>query len=241
MKLHKFMAHAGVASRRKSEELIEKGKVTVNGTKAHIGQVIDPAHDSVTVEGKAISQADEVLRYFLVNKPLGLISTTSDELGRETVLSLIPRISERLYPVGRLDKDSTGLLLLTNDGDLANTLTHPRYQIKKTYHVVVEGKPSFSAIAHLERGVRLSEGYTQPAIIELLDSDVNTTTLEITIHEGKNHQVRRMMDRVGYPVVKLERIILGPFTLDQLEDKKYKELSSAEIANMMQAVTSPTL
>lgn len=238
MKLQKFMAHAGVASRRKSEEMIEKGRVQVNGTRAHIGQVVEPGKDTIEVDGKVLSNADEPLRYFLVDKPVGIVSTTSDELGRETVLSLIPRISERLYPVGRLDKDSSGLMLLTNDGDLANKMTHPKYEVKKTYRVEIAGRPTYAALSHLERGVRLSDGYTQPAFIELLNSSADISVLEITIHEGRNHQVRRMMERIGYPVVTLERVVLGPFELVQLEGKRYLELTADEVAAALSGESS---
>ena len=232
MKLQKFIAHAGIASRRKAEEMITEGRVQVNNQPAHIGQVIDPTQDTVAVDGKPVAEP-EALRYFLIDKPIGIISTTSDELGRETVLKLLPKIRERLYPVGRLDQDSSGLMLLTNDGALANTLTHPRYEVAKTYQVIVAGIPSDAAIAQLERGVKLKEGYTQPAVIEVVDGNTGTTTLEITIKEGKNHQVRRMMERVGYEVVELERITLGPFTLDQLDGKPYLELTAEEVTDLM--------
>lgn len=231
------MAQLGVASRRKSEELITEGVVKVNGKEAHIGQRVNPLFDMVSINGKTITTAAKPeLVYFLVNKPVGHVSTTSDELGRRTVLDLLPRdITNqfRLFPVGRLDIDSKGLILLTNDGELAQQLTHPSFQHQKTYEVLVEGAPSRKALEHLDRGVKLKEGYSRPDNIEVLHQDGHNTWIELTIHEGRNHQVRRMMERVGYPVLELIRTKMGPFDLDMLEEERYIQLSKQQVAEFL--------
>lgn len=229
IKLQAFMAHHGVASRRACETLISDGKVTVNGQPAHIGQRIDPKTDVVKLKGAIIGNIAEPATYILVYKPVGVVSTTNDELNRRTILSVIPKQSVRLYPVGRLDLESEGLMLLTNDGELANKLTHPRYHTGKSYQVQILGKPTLNALNHLRRGVRLKEGYTQPAEVEVLNTEEDKTWLSITIYEGKNRQVRRMLERVGYETVRLIRETLGPFTLEDLEERPYRVLSSQEI------------
>jgi pseudouridine synthase len=233
IKLHAFMAHQGVASRREAEKLIDQGAVLVNGEIAHVGQRIDPMKDEVIFKGKIITSQETEKRYFLVNKPVGVVSTTEDELGRPTVLKLLPKslAQLRLYPVGRLDQDSQGLMLLTNDGDLTFWLTHPSHEVYKTYQVRVTSHPSSKALDHLRRGVKLKEGYTQPAQVEVLDEDTTTTLLEIKISEGKHRQVRRMMDRVGYPVITLKRTAIGPLHLDQLDGQQVLEVTAEEIAD----------
>lgn len=232
IKLHKFLADAGVASRRKAEELITHGQVTVNGHPAHIGQRVDPNVDVVTYQDKKIKSA-LLQSYFLVNKPIGVVSTTQDELGRKTVLSLIPpnllKQLGRLYPVGRLDLDSEGLMLLTNDGNLTQQVTHPKHQIAKTYHVQIDRYPSRRAVDHLRRGVKLKEGFTKPADVEILHDHANQDEiwLSITIIEGRNHQVRRMIERVGYDVKRLIRVQLGPWQLKQLSGQPYLDISKS--------------
>lgn len=223
IKIHAFLAHNGIASRRKAEQLVAEGKVVVNGTPATIGQRIDPANDAVIVDGKHVGSNDQTLRYFLVNKPAGFVSTTSDELGRKNVLNLLPKMEERLYPVGRLDMESEGLILLTNDGDLAYKLTHPKFQVEKTYEVTIDRDMSESAFEHLARGVKLKDGFAETQQFEFTFPD-RFDVLNITITEGRNRQVRRMFERVGYEVVKLVRTKMGEFELDQLEDKQYLEI-----------------
>lgn len=233
IKLQAFMSQAGIASRRASEKLIEDRKVLVNGVVAHIGQRINLDKDKVEFEGKIIN-SEENKRYFLVDKPVGYVSTTSDEQGRKNVTQLLPKnILERLYPVGRLDIDSEGLILLTNDGTLAQKLTHPKFEIEKTYHVFTKRNPSFNAIMHLRKGVKLKDGYTKPAKVERLSSDDNGAWTEITITEGRNRQVRRMMDRVGYPVEKLVRISMGPLHIDMLDGEKVVELPKEKIIKLL--------
>ncbi|OIO44787.1 MAG: pseudouridine synthase [Candidatus Pacebacteria bacterium CG_4_10_14_3_um_filter_34_15] len=232
IKLQAFMSRAGIASRRASEKLIEDKKVFVNDRPAHIGQRIDASKDVVVVNGRTIA-SQEKFRYFLLNKPVGYVSTTSDELKRKTVLNLIPKeIKERLYPVGRLDVESEGLLLLTNDGELAQKLTHPSYKVKKTYHVVVKGTPTFKALNHLRNGVKLKDGFTKRAQVDVILKDEGETTLEITISEGRNRQIRRMLERVGYDTIRLVRIAMGPLDLEMIEDGNFAELNDTQIVEL---------
>lgn len=234
IKLHVFLAHAGIASRRKAEEYIERGLVSVNGQKAKVGQRVHPKKDQVTYKGKPVQPVLDSV-YLLVNKPVGLISTTHDELNRDTVLKLVPANLKqyRLYPVGRLDQESEGLMLLTNDGDLAYKLTHPKFQIAKTYHVLLDRMPTAAALNHLRDGVRLKEGFTAPAAVEHLDTG-DTPWFSITIKEGRYHQIRRMMERVGYDVKRLIRVQMGTFSLDQLGGQPYLQLNKDEVKHLHQ-------
>lgn len=235
-KLQAWIAHQGVASRRKAEAAIAAGEVTVDGVVAHLGQRIDPTTAKVLYQGKSISpQKKTHYLYYLVNKPVGVVSTTNDELGRENVVSLVPELTERLYPVGRLDKDSEGLMLLTNDGTLAYFLTHPKYEVLKTYHVLVKGTPTAKALHALKIGVMIDGVFTSPAIVEVLKKKEYETWLSITIHEGKQHQVRRMMRRVGYDVLQLIRVQLGPFKIEDLFGQPYRRIKAAELKRQLQA------
>ncbi len=231
IKLQLFLARAGIASRRKSEVLIDSGIVSVNGQKATIGQRVNPNTDTVSIDGKRIPKP-QPHRYFLVNKPVGYISTTADEMGRRAVIDLIPTIAERLYPVGRLDRESQGLMLLTNDGELAQKLTHPKFEIPKTYEVLVNGTPTWKALEHLRRGVKLKDGFTKPATVEILTKEDHGTWLEITIKEGRNRQIRRMTERVGYDTKQLIRTKMGPFTIGDLNDLPYIEVSEEEVSEL---------
>lgn len=234
IKLQAFLSRAGIASRRASEQLIADGKVIVNNKIAHVGQRINPDTDTIEYNSEIISQPEKK-RYFLVNKPTGYVSTTSDEEGRKTVLQLLPgKISERLYPVGRLDIESEGLLLLTNDGSLTYKLTHPKFEIPKTYHVFTKRKPSFNAIMHLRKGVKLTDGFTKPAQVERIHADETGAWTEITITEGRNRQVRRMFERVGYDVEQLIRLQIGPLHLDMLDDQPFLELSEETIKKLIE-------
>lgn len=229
VKIHAHLAHQGIASRRKAEELVQMGKVRINGQIAQIGQRINPIQDQITVEGSKLSKQTAQHLYFLINKPNGYVSTTSDELGRKNVLNIIPesiRKQHRLYPVGRLDLDSEGLMLLTNDGDLAFKLTHPKFEVKKTYHVLVAGTPTEAAINHLRKGVKLREGFTRPAEVEELKIEGDNTWLSITIHEGRYHQVKRMLERVGYETLRLIRVSMGQFSLENLKGQPFIQLDS---------------
>jgi 23S rRNA pseudouridine2605 synthase len=228
MRLAKYLAHAGVASRRAAETMIAEGRVTVAGQ-----VVVDPARDveegdSLTVDGREVSGPEQPVVYAL-NKPLGVLSTAQDTHGRPTVVSLVPDEARRLYPVGRLDADSSGLILLTNDGALAQRLTHPSFEVPKTYRVCIGGGPvGESTLAKLRTGVRLEDGMTAPAQVRRAGQGA----LEVTIHEGRNRQVRRMCQAVGHPVVALERIAFGRLKLGELAPGASRRLTEAELARL---------
>jgi 23S rRNA pseudouridine2605 synthase len=229
MRLVKYLAHAGVASRRAAEEIVRAGRVSVAGE-----TVLDPARDvdensEVRVDGRAVEAVEEKVVY-AINKPLGVLSTASDPYDRPTVVGLLgKRDGRRLYPVGRLDADSTGLILLTNDGELANRLTHPRFRVAKTYRVRVGGGPVRQrALQALREGVELEDGRTAAAQVRALGRD----ELEITIHEGRNRQVRRMCEAVGHRVVSLERIAFGPLRLGELKPGACRRLSEVEVGRL---------
>jgi 23S rRNA pseudouridine2605 synthase len=228
MRLAKYLAHAGVASRRAAETMIGEGRVTLAGE-----VVLDPARDvdeksSVTVDGRQVSGPEQPVVYAL-NKPLGVLSTARDTHGRPTVVSLVAGESRRLYPVGRLDGDSSGLILLTNDGALAQRLTHPSFEVPKTYRVRVGGGPvGEGALAKLRAGVRLEDGMTAPAQVRR----VGQGELELTIREGRNRQVRRMCEAVGHPVLALERIAFGRLKLGELAPGASRLLTDAELARL---------
>lgn len=230
MRLGKFLASAGVASRRASEELIRSGRVTVNGE-----TVTDPARDvsaadRVAADGREVHQPEQRVVY-AVNKPPGVVSTARDTHGRPTVVGLVPDTA-RLYPVGRLDLESTGLILLTNDGELAHRLTHPRFEVEKTYLATVAHPPvGEAALRRLRSGVQLEDGLTAPARVRRVAAD----RLEITIHEGRSRQVRRMCQAVGHPVSALERVAFGPLELGRLEIGAYRQLNETEIAALASA------
>jgi 23S rRNA pseudouridine2605 synthase len=228
MRLAKYLAHSGVASRRAAERLIEQGHVTVGGA-----LVTDPARDvdvdsQVTVDGRPVSGPEPRVVY-AVHKPVGVVSTASDTHGRPTVIELAPAEGLRLYPVGRLDADSSGLILLTNDGELANRLTHPSFEIPKTYLARVGGGPMKDAeLRALRRGVELDDGPTAPARVRRMGRDA----IELTIHEGRNRQVRRMCDAVGHPVLELRRTAFGQLLLDGLAPGAHRRLGAAEIERL---------
>jgi 23S rRNA pseudouridine2605 synthase len=230
MRLAKFLADAGVASRRAAEQIIRAGRVTVDGV-----AVEDPAHavttgDAVAVDGTAVAPPASRVVY-AVNKPSGHVSTARDPQGRPAVVSLVAS-PLRLYPVGRLDIDTTGLILLTNDGGLAYRLTHPSFEIAKTYHAVVDRPPvADPALRALREGVWLEDGLTAPAQVRRLAAD----TLELTIHEGRKRQVKRMCAHVGHPVRHLERVAIGPLSLGDLKPGSYRRLEAAEIEALMTA------
>lgn len=229
-RLQKVMAHAGIASRRKSEEIISQGRVKVNGQVVTEPGMKVSSEDVLEVDGEIITS--EKLVYILLNKPVGYISTVDDTHGRKTVLDLIKDVSQRIYPVGRLDLDTSGLLLLTNDGQLTYKLTHPGHEVDKTYLVEVDGYPGDYIYKKLENGIILEDGLTAPARIKNVRKKGNKTSFELTIHEGRNRQVRRMCEQIGYPVTGLKRIKIDFLTLDGLPDGKYRFLSNYEIKNL---------
>jgi 23S rRNA pseudouridine2605 synthase len=229
MRLAKHLAHAGVASRRAAEVLIAEGRVTIEGD-----VVRDPARDvtgeeAIAVDGEAVRAPRQRVVYAL-HKPPGVVSTARDTHGRRTVVDMVPS-SQRLYPVGRLDADTTGLILLTNDGDLAHALTHPRFEVPRTYRARVEGRPGERALQALRSGVELDDGRTAPARVRL----VGAHELELTIHEGRKRQVRRMCEAVGHRVVALRRIAFGPLRLGDLGAGHHRRLTAAEVARLRAA------
>ncbi len=233
VRLQKYIASAGLASRRKAEELIAQGKVKVNGkTVREQGVKVDSQSDVVEVNGQIIAP-EKKKYYLLLNKPAGYITTTSDELGRQTVMELVDDISARVYPVGRLDAETEGLLFMTNDGAFANTLTHPSHGIEKEYLVYARGVMMPAALNKLKRGVALEEFTTKPAEVELINIDRNISTVKIKIREGKNRQVRRMFEAVGHEVLYLQRTQVGPIMLGNVPLGKWRHLKKAEVQRLM--------
>ncbi|MBE3588738.1 MAG: rRNA pseudouridine synthase [Thermoanaerobacteraceae bacterium] len=234
-RLQKAMARAGVASRRHCEEIIAAGLVKVNGRVVTCpGTRVDPEKDRIEVAGRVLPREERKV-YILLNKPRGYITTLHDPRGRRKVTDLLPGIHHRVYPVGRLDYDSEGLLLLTNDGELTHALTHPGHRVPKTYRVRVEGVPSPDKLAQMARGLLLDDGPTAPARVALVEKGGGNALLEITIHEGRNRQVRRMCDKIGHPVRRLKRTALGPLTLQGLKPGQYRFLTPAEVALLRRA------
>ncbi|MDO5715046.1 MAG: pseudouridine synthase [Tissierellia bacterium] len=228
MRLQKFIAHSGAASRRKGEDLILQGRVKVNNRIIkELGTKVDPSKDRVYLDGRRLKLEDKNI-YIILNKPIGFVSSAKDEKGRHTVVDLID-VEERIYPVGRLDIDTTGLILLTNDGKLAHRLMHPSFEVPKTYIVTVQGKPDKTALKILRKGVHLGDFTTSPAEVTMLKNYERDSILRITIHEGKNHQVKRMFSKVGHEVKKLKRISIGEIELGGLEVGNYRYLEESEI------------
>ncbi|RXT14039.1 pseudouridine synthase [Ammoniphilus sp. CFH 90114] len=229
-RLQKVMAARGVTSRRKCEELILAGRVKVNGQVVdQLGYKVEEESDQIEVDGKVIGKVS--FKYILLHKPTGFITSASDPQGRKVVTDLVKNVKERVYPVGRLDYDTSGLLLLTNDGELANRIAHPRFEIDKVYLATVKGIPSAQALHSLRNGIMLEDGMTYPAKaeIEMKDLERNQATIRLTIHEGRNRQVRRMCQAVGHPVIRLKRIQLGFLTLGNLAPGHYRQLEPSEV------------
>lgn len=237
-RLQKVMAHAGVASRRKSEQLIAEGRVTVNGEiVTDMGTKVS-RQDTIAVDGIVVEREHPV--YFLLNKPRGVISSVSDEKGRKTVVDLLPEIPQRIYPIGRLDYDTTGALILTNDGEFANLLMHPRFEIDKTYVAKVKGILNKQTLRQLEKGVVIDGKRTAPAKGRILSQDYKkeTTMVELTIHEGRNQQVKKMFEAVKHPVMKLKRETYGSLTLGGLQSGEWRELKSFEVNELIRLAKS---
>lgn len=235
-RLQKFMAEAGVASRRACEELIRQGRVTVNGETASLGRSVEPEQDRVELDGKPVQKAQR-RTVILLYKPRGVVSTSSDPEGRRTVQDYFREIPERLYNVGRLDLNSEGLLLMTNDGALANRLTHPRYGVEKTYYAVCDGRLTASEAARLTNGVELEDGMTAPARVDAVrTTQRGDTSFLITIHEGRNRQIRRMLEAVGHRTLRLKRERFGPLSLGTLAPGEWRKLSDEEIKKLENAL-----
>lgn len=230
MRLQKFLAKAGIASRRKSEELILKGDIKVNDIViTELGTKVDPDCDTVMYKDKIVSQEEDKV-YYMLNKPVGYVTTVKDEMGRKTVLDLLGPIPERVYPVGRLDCDTSGLLLLTNDGDLTYLITHPKHEIEKTYIATVRGIPSEVQLERFRQGLIIDNWKTAKAKISIINKTSNKATLSITIREGRNRQVRKMCAAIGTPVINLTRILVGPIDLGNLGEGQYRKLTEKELA-----------
>ncbi|MGE5653350.1 MAG: pseudouridine synthase [Bacillota bacterium] len=231
-RLQKLLAKAGLASRRHAEEMISSGRVQVNGqVVTELGSKADPSRDRVVVDGRELSFCQEK-RHVLLFKPKGYVTTASDPEGRPTVMDLLMDERSRLFPVGRLDMDTEGLLILTNDGDLAYYLTHPSHEVDKTYLALVQGVPTKTRLRKLARGIELDDGKTAPAKVEALATDGESTWISITIHEGRNRQVRRMLEAVELPVQYLRRTRLAFLTLDGLGPGEYRSLTHDEVERL---------
>lgn len=229
-RLQKVLAQAGIASRRKCEEYITSGRVTVNDKQVtELGTKVDPDTDVILVDGKPIRRQSKL--YLMLNKPKGVITSSKDPEGRKVVTDFLPGIKERVYPVGRLDYDTEGLLILTNDGEFANLMTHPKHHIPRTYHATVKGTIHGSVLDKLKSGVKLDDGMTAPAEADYHDinPEKNETIISITIYEGRNRQVRRMFEAVNHPVIRLKRVMFGSVGLMGLPRGKYRKLTPEEI------------
>ena len=230
-RIQKVLSDQGYCSRRAAEQLIEEGRVKVNGHPVRLGDKMDPDYDKVSVDGKNL----RIVRkrqyiYLMLHKPRGYITTASDERGRKTVMDLLTGVDRRVYPVGRLDKDSEGLLLLTDDGAFANLLTHPSGGVGKLYRVTVHPRATEQQIVQMSSGVVLDDGVrTAPCVIHVVTDEPNRTVLEITLHEGRNRQIRRMCEAVGLDVVRLKRSAEGPVKLGMLQPGQYRELKKSEV------------
>ena len=231
VRIQKVLSEQGVCSRRAAEQIIREGRVKLNGRPVSVGDKMDTHRDLLTVDGQRIyiPKAQEYT-YLMMNKPRGFITTTSDERGRKTVMDLLADLPVRVFPIGRLDKDSEGMLLFTNDGNFANLLTHPSHGVSKLYRVTVRPHATEEQILQLTQGVQLDDGsMTQPAVIQVVADEPERTVMEMTIREGKNRQIRRMCEAVGLEVVRLRRNAMGAVKLGMLQPGQYRELTRSEI------------
>lgn len=231
IRIQKVMADQGLCSRRAAEQIIREGRVKVNGHPASLGDKMDPAHDTLMVDGERVPlQKKQEYHYLMLHKPRGYVTTTSDELGRKTVMDLVADYPVRLFPVGRLDRESEGLLLLTNDGGFANLMMHPSHGVSKLYRVTVRPRASEEQVVALSKGVTLEDGsVTQPAVINVVVDEPGRTVLEMTIKEGKNREIRRMCEAVGLEVVRLRRNAVGAVKLGMLAPGSYRALTKSEL------------
>ncbi|MFZ5989759.1 MAG: pseudouridine synthase [Bacillota bacterium] len=232
VRLQKYLADSGVASRRKAEEIISQGRVKVNGTITTEMGIKVSEKDKVEVDGRILKREERKV-YIALNKPVGYITTSKDQFGRPTVLDLVHDIKERIFPVGRLDYDTSGLIILTNDGDFTYRLTHPKHEINKVYVATVSGVLTKEEIAAFEKGLRIENYTTSPAKLQVLETNIKTSTVRITIHEGKNRQVRKMCEAIGHPVLRLKRISIGEVSLGSLGEGKWRNLSKSEIKSLL--------
>ncbi|MBR3919138.1 MAG: rRNA pseudouridine synthase [Clostridia bacterium] len=231
LRLQKYLAQCGVSSRRGAEQIIQEGRVTVNGTVVTEMGIKVKKGDKVTVDGQLVKQ-EKSKYYILLNKPSGVLSSVKDDRGRDCVVDLIEGIDARLYPVGRLDYDTTGLLLLTNDGDFMQRVTHPSFEIWKTYQAVVKGVPTETDVKRFAEGIMLDDGKTLPAVLDVVGYKGSNAIVEVSIREGRNRQVRRMLERIGHPVNSLKRISFGSLELGDLKPGKWRHVKPEEIARL---------
>jgi pseudouridine synthase len=226
-RLQKVMARAGIGSRRACEEIIRQGRVKVDGKTATLGQKVDPSHQRIVVDGQPLTDSEAPV-YVAINKPRGVLAVSQDDRGRRTVRDLVP-LPGHLFPVGRLDAPSEGLILLTNDGELANRLTHPRYRHEKVYRALVRGRPADVTLDKWERGVYLDGRRTAPARVTALKQEKNSTWLRVVLQEGRKRQIRRVAASLGHPILRLIRERIGPLHLGQLQPGQWRHLSNQEV------------
>ena len=236
VRLQKFMSTCGVASRRKAEELIEQGKVKVNGRIASLGDKVDPFRDKVVVSGKRIVSSKEKV-YIMLHKPRGFVTTLSDERDRKCVAQLVEDVGVRVFPVGRLDRNSEGLLLMTNDGEFSNKLTHPSSYVNKTYRVTVKGEVKDETVVKLASGIMLDDRKTLPCDVHVIDRKPDRTVLIFVIHEGRNRQIRRMCEAVGLEVLRLKRTEIAGVKLGMLPQGKWRPLNEKEMRHLTNVTT----
>ncbi len=234
LRLQKFMADAGIGSRRKSEEYIKKGRVKINGRPAKLGDKVDVKKDIVTVDGETVRFLDKKY-YVMLHKPRGFVTTMSDELNRKCVADLIKDIPARLYPVGRLDKDSEGLILMTNDGNFAQTVSHPSGHVSKLYRVSVKPAVTEEQVTKMAVGIEIDGVKTKPCNIRVVTNEPNRSVMEIVLNEGRNRQIRKMCEAVGLEVLRLKRNSIGPIKLGMLQPGQYRELSKDETRRIVDA------
>lgn len=237
IRLQKFIAECGVASRRKAEELISSGKVRVNGKIAAIGDKIDPKKDKVTVNNKKLIHNDATV-YLMLHKPRGYVTTMSDEMGRKCVAELVSDVEKRVYPVGRLDRDSEGLLLMTNDGEFANAMMHPAHHVPKTYRVTVRPGITEDQITAMTVGMMLEGRRTAPAQVHVITREENRVVLEIVLYEGRNREIRKMCEALNLEVARLKRIAVGSVKLGMLQPGKWRMLTPAEVKKLTDSAVS---
>nr|WP_314278022.1 pseudouridine synthase [uncultured Peptostreptococcus sp.] len=233
MRINKYIAGSGLTSRRKAELLIQEGRVKVNGNTIYdLGHQVDENTDLIEVDGKKISLKEEKMVYIILNKPEGYISSVKDQFGRKDIMLLVSDIKERIYPVGRLDYETSGLLLMTNDGDLTYKLTHPKHEFEKVYIASIKGIPNKEELESFRNGLVIDNYTTSKAKISILKSDnkKNYSVCKVSIHEGRNRQVRKMFFAIGHPVMNLKRVGLGRININNLEPGKYRHLSQEELA-----------
>ena len=233
IRLHKLIADCGIASRRKAEQLIAEGKVRVNGRIAEIGEKVDPVNDKISVGSRKLLPQTSRRVYIMLHKPRGFVTTMDDELGRKCVAELVSDIPERVFPVGRLDRDSEGLLLMTNDGDFANRISHPRSHVSKTYRVTVRQQVTEDMLAKLSEGLMIDGQITLPADVNLITKEENRNVMQITLYEGRNRQIRKMCEELGLEVIRLKRIAVGNVKLGMLKAGDWRDLNDDELRSLM--------